>query len=84
MEENSSTKVCGSSDEKAPDSSDNGVQIKLKAAKGKKRRKPKDVTAPRYPLSGKYPLFTILFYEVMLLTSSLISVLISRLCALLE
>lgn len=56
VEENSTIKVFGSSDEKAPDSSDNGVQIKNKAAKGKKRRKPKDVTAPRYPLSGKYPL----------------------------
>ncbi|XP_018332960.1 high mobility group protein 20A [Agrilus planipennis] len=40
-----------SSDEKAPDSSDNSAQ-KQKAIKGKKRKRPKDATAPRHPLTG--------------------------------
>lgn len=43
---------CTSNDEKAPDSSDNAQQ-KPKVSKAKKRKKPKDSTAPRYPLSGK-------------------------------
>lgn len=38
-------------DEKAPDSSDN-AQLKQKNPKGKKRKKPKDSTAPRHPLTG--------------------------------
>lgn len=40
-----------SNDEKAPDSSDNGPQ-KTRSNKGKKRKKPKDSTAPRQPLTG--------------------------------
>lgn len=48
---------CTSNDEKAPDSSDNAPQ-KPKVSKSKKRKKPKDSTAPRYPLSGKeYSIF---------------------------
>lgn len=48
-------KAGGSSDEKAPDSSDNGgtiVKPPKKGSKGKKRKKPKDATAPRHPLTG--------------------------------
>jgi len=48
-------KVSGSSDEKdekAPDSSDNNGLQKIKTGKAKKRKKPKDVTAPRQPLTG--------------------------------
>lgn len=48
-------KVSGSSDEKeekAPDSSENNTSQKLKTNKPKKRKKPKDVTAPRQPLTG--------------------------------
>lgn len=37
--------------EKAPDSSENGTQ-KPRPNKGKKRKKPKDSTAPRHPLTG--------------------------------
>uniref|UniRef100_A0A1Y1N7V9 HMG box domain-containing protein n=1 Tax=Photinus pyralis TaxID=7054 RepID=A0A1Y1N7V9_PHOPY len=51
----SKSKVSGSSDEKdekAPDSSENNSSQKLKTNKPKKRKKPKDVTAPRQPLTG--------------------------------
>ncbi|XP_017778865.1 PREDICTED: high mobility group protein 20A-like isoform X2 [Nicrophorus vespilloides] len=41
----------GSNDEKAPDSSDN-ISQKTRGPKGKKRKKPKDSTAPRHPLTG--------------------------------
>lgn len=46
-------KLPGSSDEKAPDSSDNGAsKTRQVLSKGKKRKKPKDSTAPRHPLTG--------------------------------
>lgn len=48
-------KISGSSDEKdekAPDSSENNGVQKSKTGKPKKRKKPKDVTAPRQPLTG--------------------------------
>lgn len=45
-------KTSGSSDEKAPDSSDIVVAKTKVLAKGKKRKKPKDSTAPRHPLTG--------------------------------
>jgi hypothetical protein len=41
-----------SNDEKAPDSSDNTTQQRPKVFKVKKRKKPKDSTAPRHPLTG--------------------------------
>lgn len=37
--------------EKTPDSSENGTQ-KPRPNKAKKRKKPKDSTAPRHPLTG--------------------------------
>ena len=46
------TKPIGSSDEKGTDSADN-ITAKPKTAKGKKRKKPKDTTAPRQPLTGR-------------------------------
>lgn len=45
-----------SNDEKAPDSSDSGPQ-KGRPIKGKKRKKPKDTTAPRHPLTGTNKFF---------------------------
>lgn len=46
-------KPSGSSDEKAPDCSENGAaKPRPGLAKGKKRKKPKDSTAPRHPLTG--------------------------------
>lgn len=48
-------KPSGSSDEKAPDCSENGAaKPRPGLAKGKKRKKPKDSTAPRHPLTGKF------------------------------
>jgi len=48
-------KTTGSSDEKAPDSSDNGNKIRGTLPKGKKRKKAqRDHTAPRQPLTGMY------------------------------
>ncbi|KAF5281813.1 hypothetical protein FQA39_LY05027 [Lamprigera yunnana] len=50
-------KLSGSSDEKdekAPDSSENNGVTKSKTGKPKKRKKPKDITAPRQPLTGLY------------------------------
>lgn len=44
-------KIVSSNDEKAPDSSDNSGQ-KPRNNKGKKRKRPKDSTAPRQPLTG--------------------------------
>lgn len=42
-----------SGDEKAPDSSDNSpAKNRAGFSKGKKRKKPKDSTAPRQPLTG--------------------------------
>jgi hypothetical protein len=41
-----------SNDEKAPDSSDNTTQQRPKVFKVKKRKKPKDSTAPRHPPTG--------------------------------
>ncbi|XP_049765615.1 high mobility group protein 20A [Schistocerca cancellata] len=47
------TKGTGSSDEKAPDSSDNGNKPRAGWPKGKKRKKSqRDQTAPRQPLTG--------------------------------
>lgn len=52
--EQNKTKTSLSSDEKAPDSSDNGtVKNRAGFSKGKKRKKLKDSTAPRQPLTGK-------------------------------
>lgn len=51
--------------EKAPDSSENGVQ-KPRPNKSKKRKKPKDSTAPRHPLTGNYgdpSLFTVILLQ---------------------
>ncbi|KDR10436.1 high mobility group protein 20A-like [Zootermopsis nevadensis] len=46
-------KTAGSSDEKAPDSSDNGNKTRGSLPKGKKRKKAqRDHTAPRQPLTG--------------------------------
>lgn len=46
-------KATGSSDEKAPDSSDNGNKTRSGWPKGKKRKKAqRDQTAPRQPLTG--------------------------------
>lgn len=46
-------KTIASGDEKAPDSSDNSTaKNRTGVAKGKKRKKPKDSTAPRQPLTG--------------------------------
>ncbi|KAL3288475.1 hypothetical protein HHI36_002918 [Cryptolaemus montrouzieri] len=39
-------------EDKVPDSSENSVAQSPKTAKGKKRKKPKDSTAPRHPLTG--------------------------------
>lgn len=39
-------------EEKAPDSSE-GIAQKSRNSKAKKRKKPKDTTAPRQPLTGK-------------------------------
>lgn len=48
-------KTAGSSDEKAPDSSDNGNKTRGSLPKGKKRKKAqRDHTAPRQPLTGMY------------------------------
>lgn len=48
-------KTTGSSDEKAPDSSDNGNKTRGGWPKGKKRKKAqRDQTAPRQPLTGMY------------------------------
>lgn len=50
-----------SGDEKAPDSSDNSTsKNRAGFSKGKKRKKPKDSTAPRQPLTGTF-LMNILF-----------------------
>lgn len=43
-----------SNDEKAPDSSDATAQQKPKVPKAKKRKKPRDSTAPRHPLTGLF------------------------------
>lgn len=46
-------KTTGSSDEKGPDSSDNGNKTRGGWPKGKKRKKAqRDQTAPRQPLTG--------------------------------
>lgn len=60
----SRSKIGGSSDEKdekAPDSSDNNGMQKNKTVKAKKRKKPKDVTAPRQPLTGKFLFLLVAF-----------------------
>lgn len=49
----SNLKPLSSNDEKAPDSSDNNGQ-KARNNKGKKRKRPKDSTAPRQPLTGNH------------------------------
>lgn len=41
-------------DDKVPDSSENSVAQTNKNNKGKKRKKPKDSTAPRQPLTGDF------------------------------
>lgn len=46
-------KTTNSNEEKAPDSSEIGNQ-KQKPNKSKKRKKPKDSTAPRHPLTGNH------------------------------
>lgn len=51
-------KPLSSNDEKAPDSSDNNGQ-KPRNNKGKKRKRPKDSTAPRQPLTGNVEMNTI-------------------------
>lgn len=48
-------------DEKAPDSSDNGPP--KNKGKGKKRKKPKDSTAPRVPLTGVLLILKISFMK---------------------
>lgn len=51
--EQNKQKTMLSSDEKAPDSSDNSTaKSRAGFSKGKKRKKPKDSTAPRQPLTG--------------------------------
>lgn len=56
--EQNKQKAAVSGDEKAPDSSDTSpVKNKTGAAKGKKRKKPKDSTAPRQPLTGNVSRF---------------------------